>query len=430
MRKKYKLFLIILAVLTFLFVLLQGVNYLLVKDKIKKTDISIDTELFELCDFLYNQKYDESIYDIYSLVFEDDDMILFFEANNMNETEAFEVINRWGAKYILSVSDVLPQNDAVSAISSWLSNVYQNEFTSIDSFLDSLYSEVNKSNGLKTGFFESIKLKRFLLCFSIAIDDVDMLQFDKEQCCDFIARQYISIGDWQTSYFYSLKADGMDIQKDSVLLSSLDNVGYAVRFIFIALCVLALLVSIFICTKKKIIIGIFGMLLSAFALIGAFVNTDVEKPNISNNIDMYIETILQNYIPNDDLHYNIYFYDCESYYGTICFSREDYEQKQEELSKKEGTIKSIYNENAYIYSYISCVRDNYGLPNCSTGMATIYVDDVRIFIKYTYKANNRFSILECLTFKQYLSIDEINIEDVVEHIDINSQTIVSKEENK
>lgn len=427
MDRKLKLIVIVALVVFILLVTLTGIRTHRINTIVKNTDIAINTELFDLCEYLYDTNQSQKIYETYSLVFKNKNFFTFFESVGLNEEETLNYIQKWGARYLIASCDVSKENIAIADISSFVLKLEEYNQDSVNEFIELLDNEIKNVYGLKINLMESFELRRFLNCFGESVEITDVSAQSKKVCFGFISGKYSSIGDFKSADTFSWKEEGLKIS-NSVQGTGMHNAfDYFVRYTVIVLCLLIFVISIvFIRKKKKLLVSIISILCSCVVLFVSFFVTDIKNIAINNNIDSKINLIKKNYMPDDLLSYNLYYFECEDYYGTISFSLTDKTQKEKELSKNNWVEKYADDKNAHVYSYIACERDNYGLPNYSVGMATIYREDVRVSIKYIYKNTNVPFFVKCITFDQYLSKPTIDLNEVIESINVKSMVIIDK----
>lgn len=423
MYNKYlRILLAIIVVVIIMCILVSGIGCIALNKKVKNTDTSINSELFELCDYLYDVQQNDAIYDTYSLLFQDKNPFEFFEELGMNKDEITTYITKWGAKYVIASSNVNQKNDALSDACNLLLELYNYDSDLIIEFIQSLEVGIHDNNGMVTNLFESFELKKFLDVFGDSVEESDIPLPSKQPCYDFINGQYASIGDFKSAYIFSWKANGIESFEPIEKVGTFDIWGYVFRYTIIAICTVFIVLSIvLIIKKKKIFISLICIFSSIAILAVSFYTADIKKPDINNTIDNCIDTINTQYLPIDNSVYSVYGFDCDEYYGTVSISFEDSEKKQEEF------IKNIDGEFEPLYSSVSCVRDNYNLPNCVVGIATVYIKNIRISIKYIYKSQSNFGPIKYITFTQYFSKPTIDLEEIIENIDTESISIIQKE---
>ena len=427
MRKKtFKILFACVASIVVLGLLIMGVRFLLLKQKVKNTNIMNDIELVELCDYLYDTHDYSTIYDVYSQFFQNEKAFIILEDLGLSEAETTKCITQWGARYIFASSNVNQRKDASEEVSCFLLQINNQNSDLLGDLIKAMTEEIYNNNGMKTNLFESFELKKFLAVLGDAVEKTNIPVSAKQQYYDFINGQYALIGDIKSAHISSWKANGMDSLGLTENVGAFNIWGYVFRFVIVFACVCVIVLSIVLIRKrKKIIINLVSIFLCIIVLVVSFLTFDIKTPDIDSSIGNTIEIIKKQYLPDDNV-YNVFAFDCDKYYGTISISLEDDERKQIEISKNSFVQKNIDGENATLSSYVACVRDNYTLPNCVVGTVIIYNGNIRMAVKYTYKNENKFGLIKYLTFTEYFSKPTIELEEIIENIELRSLSVIEK----
>ncbi len=211
--------------------------------------------------------------------------------------------------------------------------------------------------------------------------------------------------------------------------------GYIFRFIFLIILFVLLSVSIKTLVKKKTtkkskIINVVSIFICLIIFLLSVISTDIKKPSINSNISENLSFVISQCLPETDSTqiYNIYEFDCEGYYGTIAVSKMENNDIKNILDNEKYELKIEDGTSITFGSHVACVRDFWGLPNCCIGTITLFQDNVRVFIKYTYKDKKVFGPIKYLTFTQYFYKDIIDIKEISSSIIYDSLVVVDNSE--